>query len=117
MDIRSLVEALLCFDALAARQWVADAINSDLRWSDIARPSGLNPIELAVAAGVVEMLAQRNGQDPPAWTRDVPPLQEPFYLVKAAATMPRLQQLCRQEGPEPLRWRGILAPPEFLTIA
>ena len=40
-----------------------------------------------------------------------------LYLVKAARTMPRLRQLCEQEGPEPLRRRGILAPPELLTVA
>ncbi|MEE8583936.1 MAG: hypothetical protein V3T83_03695 [Acidobacteriota bacterium] len=45
------------------------------------------------------------------------PVEEPVYLVRAALSMPRLRRLCRQEGPEPLRWRGILAPPEFLTMA
>ena len=117
MDIRDLVKALLSFDALTARQWVADAFYSGLRWSDITRPAGLNPIEMAVAAGVVELLAQRTNQDAPAWTGEVPPLEEPVYLVRAALSMPRLRRLCRQEGPEPLRWRGILAPPEFLTMA
>jgi len=31
--------------------------------------------------------------------------------------MPRLRRLCEEEGPAPLRERGILAPPEFLTWA
>ena len=66
MDIRELVKALLSFDALKARQWVADALESGLLWSEVERPEGLSPVEMAVAAGVVEMLAQRNHQDPPA---------------------------------------------------
>jgi hypothetical protein len=31
--------------------------------------------------------------------------------------MPRLRRLCESEGPEPLRRRGLFAPPEFLTHA
>lgn len=116
MEIRELVAALLSFDALAARQWVADASEAGLRWRDQKCPENLGPLELAVAAGVVEMLAQRSRQDAPTWTKDVPPLEEPIYLVRSAESMPRLRTLCREEGPQPLRERGILAPPGFLTM-
>jgi len=37
--------------------------------------------------------------------------------VRAALTMPRLRRLCEVEGPEPLRRRAVMAPPDFLTIA
>jgi hypothetical protein len=37
--------------------------------------------------------------------------------VAAAETLPRLRRLCEEEGPEPLRRRGLLAPPDFLTAA
>jgi hypothetical protein len=53
----------------------------------------------------------------PAWTQQVPPLAVPFLLVKAFATLPRLRQACEEEGPEPLRRRGLLAPPDFLRTA
>jgi hypothetical protein len=117
MELRDLVNALLQFDTLTARQWVADAERLPIQWPDVGLPAGLNPDQLAVAAGVAELLAQRMGQQPPAWTSDIAPSITTIYLVRSARTMPRLRQLCEQEGPEPLRRRHILAPPEFLTIA
>jgi hypothetical protein len=117
MRLEDLVQALLSHDALTARAWVAKASRAGLRWPEIPRPEGLDSIGLAIAAGITETLAARSGQAAPQWTADVPGLAEPFLLVRAAATMPRLRRLCETEGPEPLRRRGLLAPPEFLTAA
>lgn len=117
MDLRDLVCALLSYDALAARQWVADSLREGLTWAAIPKPSGLDAVGLGVAAGIAELLAARVGQAPPSWAKAVENAPTPIYLVKAALTMPRLRRLCEQEGPEPLRRRGILAPPEFLMVA
>lgn len=117
MRLDDLTAALLSHDGLAARQWVADAQRAGLEWRTVARPSGLDEVGLAVAAGVAEMLAARWGQAAPPWAAAVPALKQPFLLVRAAATMPRLRHLCETEGPEPLRKRRLLAPPEFLTAA
>lgn len=117
MDLKDLVRALLRWDALSARQWLADARRSGLAWTDVPAPVGLDATELATAAGVAEMLAERTGQSPPSWTAIVPSAPAKFFLVRFAKTMPRLRTLCEQEGPEPLRRRGLLAPPEFLRIA
>lgn len=117
MDLRDLVDALTSLDSLRARQWVADAAASSVVWSEFACPSGLSSEELAVAAGVVEMLAQRSAQPPPAWTSEIPPSPTKVWLVRWAESMPRLRRLCEQEGPEPLRRRQVLAPPEFLAVA
>jgi hypothetical protein len=117
MELRDLVRALLGFDALAVRQWLADAQRSGLVWTEVPAPVGLDATELATAAGVVELLAARIGQSPPDWTASVPPAPQRLFLVRAAASMPRLRSLCEREGPEPLRRRGLLAPPEFLSIA
>lgn len=117
MELRELVSALMTFNAMEARQWVADAMRAPIQWSAVGRPEGLNAEELAVAAGVAEMLAQRMGQRPPEWTQEVTESPRKIYLVGAAASMPRLRRLCEQESPEPLRRRQILAPPEFLTVA
>jgi hypothetical protein len=117
MDLRELVRALLSYDALTARQWVADSIRQGVVWALFPQPTELDAVGMGVAAGIAELLAARAGQAPPPWVVavDVAPTQ--VCLVKAARTMPRLRQLCEQEGPEPLRRRGILAPPEFLTVA
>ena len=117
MDLRELVHALLSFDALAVRQWLADAQRSGFVWTQVPAPVGLNATELATAAGVAELLAERMGQSPPDWAASVPPAPEKLYLVRGALSMPRLRSLCEREGPEPLRRRGLLAPPEFLSLA
>jgi hypothetical protein len=117
MDLRDLVRALLSYDGLAARQWVADSLREGMVWATIPQPIDLDPIELGVAAGVAELLASRAGQAAPSWADDVAAIPTPLYLVKAAKTMSRLRRLCEEEGPEPLRRRGILAPPEFLVVA
>lgn len=117
MDLRELVRAILSYDALTARQWVADSLRQEFAWTSIPKPVDLDELEMGVAAGVVELLAARAGQVPPSWTQTVEATPTPVYLVKAARTMPRLRRLCEEEGPEPLRRRGILAPPEFLKVA
>jgi hypothetical protein len=117
MDLRDLVDALLRGDTLEARQWVADATRGGLSWSQLPSPEGLSPVGLAVAAGVVELMASRARQAAPGWASAVPASPTKVFLVRAAETMPRLRRLCEEEGPAPFRKRGILAPPEFLTWA
>ena len=117
MDLCDLVSALVSRDALRARQWVADAERAGFDWTRIAEPHGLDRLGLAVAASVVEMMAGRRGSRPPAWTSAVPPAPQRLFLVRAAESLPRLRRLCEEEGPEPLRRRGLLAPPDFLTAA
>lgn len=117
MDLRDLVKALLSYDAIAARQWIADARRARFAWSRVEEPAGLSHVERAVAAAVVELQANRSGEPPPAWTADIGALSTPLLLVRAASEMPRLRRTCERDGPEPLRRRNLLAPPEFLTIA
>ena len=104
-------------DALTARQWVADAARESIIWADVPPPVGWTALELAVAAGVIELLASRSEQRPPSWTKGIDEAPNPTYLVRAAETMPRLRHSCETEGPESLRKRQIYAPPEFLTTA
>lgn len=117
MDIRDLVAAVLQRDALRARQWVADAARAGFDWSHVAPPRGLDALGLALAAALVEVMSARQGRDAPPWTTAVPAAPQRMFLVRAAETLPRLRRLCEQEGPEPLRRRGLLAPPDFLTAA
>lgn len=117
MRLDDLVRALVAYDTLAARQWVADAARARLDWSSIPKPTDLDAVGLAIAAGIAELLASRAGQQPPSWTKTVSAAPRPFLLVQAAAFMPRLRQMCEIEGPEPLRRRALLAPPDFLTTA
>lgn len=117
MDLRDLLDALMTLDSLRARQWVADAAAGSANWAELECPAGLSSEELAVAAGVTEMLAERANQFPPSWVSEVGGSPTKVWLVRWAESMPRLRRLCEKEGPEPLRRRQVMAPPEFLTIA
>ena len=116
MDLSDLTKALLEYDTLSARQWVADAAREHVKWSSVLPPQ-LDATGMAVAAGVAELLAERDGQSPPPWTAAIKAAPQPLFLVHEALRMPGLRRLCQEEGPEPLRRRSIYAPPEFLTFA
>jgi hypothetical protein len=118
MELKDLVRALLSYDGLTARQWIADAARNEFVWTTVPAPSPeMDPTERALTAGLAELMAARARQAPPTWTAAIPPAPKTLFLVRAAATMPRLRALCEREGPEPLRRRGLLAPPDFLSIA
>jgi len=72
--------------------------------------------ELAVAAGLAELLAQRVGAQPPSWTVLIGAHQEPLLLDPGIETMPRTLARAKSHGPESLRKRNLFAPPDFLDI-
>lgn len=88
----------------------------EIQLVDIGRPEHVNEIELGVAAGLLELLAERSGQSPPPWTSSIPANVEPLFLVCHAAKMPRLRQMCETESPPVLHRRNLFAPPNFLTF-
>jgi hypothetical protein len=70
-----------------------------------------------MSAALAEFLAQQNNQTPPAWTKEIGALKEPFFLLESAARMKRLRLLCETQSPEPMRKRLHYAPPHFLEFA
>ena len=117
MDVRKLVRAILAGDLLTARQFVADAHRTQVDWSRLEQPDNLNPRELAVAAGLVELLASRAGGTPPPWTANVGPAEELVILDPGLEEMPRSFAHAKAAGPEPLRSRNLVALPDFLDVA
>lgn len=101
---------------MAARSLVQDFFRESPRLIDVPRPIVDDPYVLAASASLLELFASRLGQASPAWTRSVGPLPEPVFLLKAAATMKRLRELCETQSPEPLRKRGFYAPPNYLEF-
>ncbi len=79
-------------------------------------PDTLDPRARAIAASLLELLAGRRGQIAPEWTGREGQT-EPFFLVAAAETMPRLKLLCEQEAPLALKKRNLYAPANFLEVA
>lgn len=55
-----------------------------------AELAGLGPLVQNYVAAMVEQAASRTGHPPPAWTREVEPLDEPYFAVPFAALRPHL---------------------------
>jgi hypothetical protein len=117
MDIRDLVEAILRGDLLHARQWVADAKREQVNWETVACPRELGGREMAVAAGLVELLARRAGATPPQWTDAIGGEPDPVILDPGLDQMPRSLAQAKAFAPEPLRKRNLIALPDFLDVA
>jgi hypothetical protein len=117
VTIEQVAQAALNADALLLRSLTQDLLRERPVLSECPKPHTDDLRLLAAAASLVELFALRLRQTPPQWTKDVGPLPEPVYLLKAAANMKRLRALCETEAPEPLRKRGFYAPPNFLEFA
>ena len=117
MELRNLVNAILVGDLLTARQWVADARRERLNWGTLPSPTGFSDREMTVAAGLVELFAQRAGETPPSWTETVGAERQPVMLDPGLDRMPRSFARAKVSGPEPLRKRNLFALPDFLDVA
>jgi hypothetical protein len=71
---------------------------------------------MAIAAGLAELLAERDGTSPPAWTASVAGNQDPLFLDPGIEAMPRTLEHAMAEAPEPLRKRNIYAARDFLDL-
>jgi len=115
--IEQLAEAALQRDSLRLRSLVQDITHSNINWSMISRPTSNDLRLLALSASLAELLASRQKQTPPSWTKEIGALKEPFYLLQSAEKMKRLRLLCETQSPEPMRKRHLYAPPNFLEFA
>lgn len=116
VTIEQLANAALSGESLLLRSLTQDLLREQPRLSTYPKPQTKDVRLLAAAAALLELLASRSQQAPPPWTKEVGPLPEPVYLLKAATQMKRLRTLCEDEAPEPLRKRGLYAPPNFLEF-
>jgi hypothetical protein len=116
MELSDIVRVVLAGDLLAARQWVTDAKRSGLNWERLPEPAA-DGVELAVAAGLVELFAERDGTKPPDWTANVGAQAELMVIDPGLENMPRSFAHAKAHGPAPLRRRNLVAPPDFLDVA
>jgi len=116
VTLETLAKTALQRDSLRLRSLALDFVREHPDLGSIPRPATDDQQILGTAAALLELLAQRGGQPAPAWTREVGPVLEPVFLLEAATRMKRLRTLCESEAPEPLRRRGLYAPPDFLTF-
>lgn len=116
-QIEQLAQAALERDHLKLRSLVQDFARAKINYSNLARPATTDTRLLVISAALTELLAQRNNQTPPTWTKEIGALKEPFFLLESALTMKRLRTLCETQSPEPMRKRLLYAPPHFLEFA
>lgn len=112
-----MAEALLARDELRLRLFVQAWLREQPCFALMSQPDTTDPRLLTVAAALVELLAERGGQPPPAWTATIGSLPEPFFAVAWADRPGFTRDLCLNESPEPLRQHNIFAPPNFLMMA
>lgn len=117
VNLNDLARTALSGDALQLRSLVQDFLNENPTLSQAPMPSTSREEELIVAAALIELFAQRRDQAPPAWSANVGGMAEPRFLLRSAATMPRLRRMCQDESPAPLRKRNLFAPATFLQFA
>ncbi|MDD2922903.1 MAG: hypothetical protein PHQ36_11525 [Anaerolineales bacterium] len=115
--IEQLAEAAVKQDHLRLRSLTQDLIYSKISINHLPPPQTKDLRLRALSASIAELLALQQGEQPPAWTKDIGALSEPFYLLKSAANMLRLRELCETQSPEPMRKRKLYAPPHFLQFA
>ena len=115
--IEELADAAISQDHLRMRSLVQDLVRSKTDISRLRAPHSTDARLRATSASIAELLAMRQNQQPPSWTKNVGALKEPFYLLKSAYQMKRLRELCETQSPEPMRKRKLYAPPHFLEFA
>jgi hypothetical protein len=115
--VEQMAQAALAGEALLLRELALEWLRENPHLAASPAPVTEDPDVRVVAAGLVELLADRCGQPPPPWAAEVGGMREPRFLVESAKTMPRLRRLCEAESPLPLRRRGLFAPANFLSFA
>ncbi len=92
--IRDLAEAAISGDNFALRNLYQDFVRELPKLSEYPRPQTNDKRILAAAAFLIELLAERSKQVPPASAAEIVALQKPIYLVPSAKTMKHLRVLC-----------------------
>lgn len=114
--LEEIARCALSGDALLTRSLVLDWLESHPQFTEVPKPVSESQTELALSAGLMELLSARAGQVAPAWTAEVGPAVSPTHLLRSARTMPRLRKMCEAESPPPLRRRHIYAPANYLDL-
>ncbi len=120
MRLEDLVRFILSENDLAARQWIKDFKRTEkfnnINSFEYPEEFDKDEISLCVAAGIIEMLAERFNQKPPEWTFNVKECSNEIVLCKYINKSEKLKTLCKLKGPESLKKRNILAYPDYLNV-
>lgn len=102
--LRELVRADGARIALAGLStWLADLGAGELPGAIDAPPQGLSDFHANYVAAMAEHLCSARGVDAPGWTREIPPLAQPYFATGLASL--RLHLLAH--SPAPFRRRNL----------
>lgn len=110
----NIANAILTDDPLTARSLVQDWLRSAPVFANEPPPDTADVRARAVAAAIVELLAERAGQPAPSWTAAEGRLTSPLFLVQAARHSPKLRTRIERESPAALLKRNMFAPAGYL---
>src|ERR1700722_4487539 len=96
--LEDLTAAVAARDALHASALLHEVRRQSIDLANVGRPD-VSPEWLPLAAGIVDLLAERQGLKSPSWTATAGTLPAPFYPLAYALRLPRLRKQCELESP------------------
>jgi hypothetical protein len=106
--------AALSGDSLRTRSLMQDWLAGRPDVERLPPPVSPDPTTRSLIAALVELMAQRLGQNPPPWAVGIGPALRPTHLLRSALRMKRLRDECERSAPLPLRRRLFYAPANYL---
>ena len=113
--IEDVAEAALQGDALSTRALWAEFVDSVVNVADVEQPSTDDHRVVALAASLLELLAERRQELAPSWVATVAGCATPQYLMTVRTEHKRIQ--LRKTSPKPLASRNFFASPNYLLSA
>jgi hypothetical protein len=114
--IEKLVQAILSYKELHARQILKDAKREGFDWSSVEEPTSMTETEKVLAACLVELFTVRFGMRTPTWTSGVSALIKPLYLDSNALFNPHIRAHLEKYSPECFKSRNIFTYQDYLNV-
>ena len=115
VTIEDIAEAALRGDALKTRALWAEFTDSVPSLLGVTKPSTDDHSIVALAASLLELLAERRGEPAPRWVATVAACPSPRYLMTVRTELKRKR--LHKTSPKPLADRNFFASPNYLLSA
>jgi hypothetical protein len=114
--IEQVAASALAREGLRTRHLAQTFLRQTPRLSNVPQPEIASSDVLAAAAALIELFAERRGEQPPQWAKSIRREGAPIFLLTCKPGS-FTYQLCLTESPPPLRERNLYAPENYLTFA
>lgn len=116
VTIDQVATSALAREGVITRHLTQTFLRQTPRLEHVEQPNIKDFDILATSAALLELFAQRRGEQPPRWTVNTQRQGAPLFLLTCKPGT-FTYRLCQQESPVPLRKRGLYAPDNYLTFA